>query len=253
MPSGRLFNIAIVYPENFPIVSPRLYPIDADSHLPEGVSQVPHRFPDGSLCIHFPSVESPNITGADLAKMAVYWLQTFENFIETGSWGEPSITPKSSEISSQKDIIFISYSHRDTKWLHRLQIHLKTLERENRIDIWNDTKLLAGTIWRQEITRTIESTRVAILLISADFLASDFIQNDELPSLLKKAEQAGTVILPVILSPCRFLETATLAQFQGANPPSKPLSSMTRHEQEKLFVKITRDIETALNRLSEHA
>src|SRR5260370_28611765 len=97
--------------------------------------------------------------------------------------------------------LFISYSHKDDKWLKRLQIFLKPMERKG-IVTWDDTKLETGQQWRQEIQEAIESARVAVLLVSADFLASDFISEAELPRLLAATRTAGAVILTGIFSPC---------------------------------------------------
>src|SRR5262245_50873128 len=80
--------------------------------------------------------------------------------------------------------VFISYSHKDKEWLERLLIFLNPLERNGIIKCWADTKIDAGGKWKQEIKQAIESASAAILLISADFIASDFIATDELPPLL---------------------------------------------------------------------
>ena len=100
--------------------------------------------------------------------------------------------------------VFVSYSHRDKKWLQRLQVHLKPLVRAGDIDLWDDTRIRPGADWKAQIDRALASARVAVLLVSADFLASDFIQDQELPVLLEAAERRGTRILPVILSHSLF-------------------------------------------------
>lgn len=143
--------------------------------------------------------------------------------------------------------VFISYSHQDAKWLERLRVHLKPLEREHAVQIWDDTKIAPGAGWREEIERAVESAKVAVLLVSADFLASDFIAGDELPPLLSAAREEGAVILPIILSPSRFLRTKGLAHLQSVNSPSAPLIDMTRGEQEAVFVKVAECIEAALD------
>lgn len=86
---------------------------------------------------------------------------------------------------------------------------------------------------------------MAVLLVSADFLASDFIDKDELPPLLSAAKDEGAVILPVILGPSRFLKTP-LAQFQAVNNPSRPLIGMTKDEQEAVLVIVSDAIEDSL-------
>src|SRR5438067_632555 len=82
--------------------------------------------------------------------------------------------------TSVRSGVFISYSHEDKEWLDRVQVHLKPLERDHAISVWSDKQIQAGSRWRQEIERALQKTRIAVLLISADFLASDFIANDEL-------------------------------------------------------------------------
>jgi hypothetical protein len=139
--------------------------------------------------------------------------------------------------------VFVSYSHKDAEWLARLRVHLRPLERDYEIQIWDDTRIQPGSKWKGEIQKAIQSSTVAVLLVSADFLASEFIATNELPPLLKAAEENGALILPLILSPCRFSSTRTLSEFQSVNPPSKPLISMTRGEQEEILVKLSEQIE----------
>jgi hypothetical protein len=142
--------------------------------------------------------------------------------------------------------VFISYSHKDAKWLERLQIHLKPLEYEGLIERWDDTRIKPGTQWREAIEKALAETKVAVLLVSADFLASDFITTDELPRLLATAKSGGTTILPVILSASRFEKTPSLAQFQAVNPPSQPLNSLSIAEQEAVWVKVAEAVEQTL-------
>lgn len=138
--------------------------------------------------------------------------------------------------------VFVSYSHRDTDWLARLQVHLAPLVRSGVIDLWDDTRIESGDIWRKEVQTALDETRVAILLVSADFMASDFIVGEELPPLLVAAEHEGITILPVILSASRFEETPELKDFQAVNPPSRPVIGMAKVDQEALFELVARTV-----------
>ena len=144
--------------------------------------------------------------------------------------------------SNLRNQVFISYSHRDAEWLHRLKTHLKPFEREYQIHVWDDTKIKTGRDWRQEITEALERTKVAVLLISANFLASDFIASDELPALFTAANEGGTIIMPIILKPCSFTRFPNLSRFQSVNPPSRTLVEMSEGEQDRFLLKLTEDI-----------
>jgi hypothetical protein len=144
--------------------------------------------------------------------------------------------------------VFISYSHQDKAWLDRLRIHLRPLVRDRLIDVFDDTKIKPGAHWRDEIKSALEKARVAILLISADFLASDFIAEDELPPLLKKAKAGGTTILPVIVNACRFSREKKLSEYQAVNDPKKPLATLTPAETELVFAAVAEAVEEALGK-----
>lgn len=148
---------------------------------------------------------------------------------------------------TQRSRVFVSYSHADAEWLERLQKHLRPLERAG-IDVWDDTRLRPGEPWREEIREALAGTRVAILLVSADFLASDFIVTDELPPLLQAAAEHGATILPVIISPCRFGRMESLSRFQAVNDPDKPLVQLRRANREKVLDQVARAVEDALQR-----
>jgi len=153
--------------------------------------------------------------------------------------------------AERRSRVFISYSHADSEWLRRLRVHLRPLERMGIVDIFDDTKIEIGTPWRGQIETALESAKFAILLVSADFLASDFIHENELPPLLSAAESDGAMILPIIVSPCAFEQTEGLAQFQAANSPSNPLISVTKSEQEAVLARVANAVRGAVRRSAE--
>lgn len=149
----------------------------------------------------------------------------------------------------KRNKVFISYSQLDKEYLIDIQRHFKPFL--NQIDFWDDTKIRPGQKWKNEIRNAIDETKVAILLLSTDFLGSDFISTNELPPLLESAEKDGTVILIVILKPCLFEEFNELNQFQAMNSPNHPISKMDNNDREELFVNLVRQTKKILNEISE--
>lgn len=150
--------------------------------------------------------------------------------------------------NSNKINIFISYSHADEKWLLKLKKYLKVLMKfYDSIEYWEDTKLRSGDQWRSEITKAISKANVVILLVSTEFLASDFITSDELPPILRKASEGGTRVLPLIVSPCLF-EDSELYDFQAINSPDRTLTDLINDEAaiERVYLELMNTIKELL-------
>lgn len=148
-------------------------------------------------------------------------------------------------LTQERNKVFVSYCHLDNEYLTDVQRHFKPFL--NQIDFWDDTKILPGQKWKVEIKKAIDSAKVAILLVSTDFLGSDFISTNELPPLLQAAEENGAVILIVVLKPCLFEEFDSLNQYQAMNPPNKPVLKMDYSEKEELYVNLVRQTKRILD------
>ena len=138
--------------------------------------------------------------------------------------------------------LFVSYAHTDAACLARLLVHLKPMERQGLIDCWSDNKIRVGSKWKDEIEANLGRSAVAVLLVSADFLASDFIVNNELPPLLVRAEAQGLRVIPLILKPCGFHRDKILGSFQAVNDPRSPLLGLSDIGQEALYDKVADEI-----------
>ncbi|MGH3792272.1 MAG: toll/interleukin-1 receptor domain-containing protein [Pseudonocardiaceae bacterium] len=97
-----------------------------------------------------------------------------------------------------RDGIFVSYSHHDAVWAQRFRKVLKPLVRSKRLWLWVDTDIPVGDQWHPDIRRAIGRSSVALLLVSADFLDSDFIMDEELPALIRQ----GVWLAPVLVGDC---------------------------------------------------
>ena len=146
---------------------------------------------------------------------------------------------------SAKNRVFVSYSRRDSAWVERIRVHLAPLEREYGLDVWDDSQIQPGAQWRDAIREAIAASKVAVLVVSADFLASDFVTTQEVPELLQAAASQGTVIFPLIVSPSRFSASPGLASFQAVNDPARPLITLSAGDQEAALVKLADGVEAA--------
>jgi len=126
-------------------------------------------------------------------------------------------------------------------------VHLTPFVLDKKVDYWVDTMIEPGSKWRGEIKQSFIYAKVAILLVSADFLASKFIRENELPPLLVAAQVEEVTILSVILSPCAYVHSE-LAQYQSINPPSRPMSAMNRHEKEGIWATLAERVQEAISR-----
>lgn len=135
--------------------------------------------------------------------------------------------------------IFISYAHEDADWLAELKKHLRPMIRSSRIDVWDDTRIRPGADWDKDIKAAIEAADLTVLLVTPEFLDSDYIVEHELPHLLKKR----VVWVAVQHSLYRLTE---IGRLQAAHPPDSPLASLTMSERTKAWVQICEQIEQEL-------
>ena len=141
--------------------------------------------------------------------------------------------------------IFISYCHKDKDWLEKLKTWLRELEKQDLIKIWDDTDIKAGDLWKEEIDKSLSAAKVAVLLVTQNFLASNFIGKNELPPLLEAAATKGVKILWIAVSESTVNDTVII-RYQAVNDPSHPLDSLPPPEQNKAFHQIYEGIKQVL-------
>src|SRR6185369_11205745 len=97
----------------------------------------------------------------------------------------------------KKPLVFISYSHADRDWVEKLDPFLRQLELHERLEAWADTDLPTGTDWYEAIGERMSEARAAILVVSQNFLASDFCMLEEVPVLLQASRRGRITIFPL--------------------------------------------------------
>lgn len=145
----------------------------------------------------------------------------------------------------QQAKVFISYSRKDSRYLQELHSHLDYYAYNDIVSYWDDTKIRPGSLWMDELQQALDAAEMAILLVSPDFLASDFILREELPQIVNAARQSTIALFSVILRPCLFSDS-DLAPFQTVNPPSQPLSNMSRGKRDEIWVKVAKLVEHSI-------
>ena len=140
--------------------------------------------------------------------------------------------------------VFISYSHKDEKWMDEFLKHLHPYMLKDEFEIWSDSDIYPGEDWEQAIERSLHSSDVFVLLISADYLNSDFIKNSEIPSILDISKKKNTIIIPVILSATIIPEH--LSKYQFANSNKTALNTLNDDELRDLLLKISQKIYSSL-------
>ncbi|MGM9510694.1 COR domain-containing protein [Larkinella sp. GY13] len=120
-----------------------------------------------------------------------------------------------SKDDNRKLRIFFSYSHKDEVYRKELDVHMAMLKRSGRIETWYDREIKAGEEWNDKIKEQLELADIALLMISADFLNSDYIWEQELGILRKRLEQKdGIVVIPIFTRPCDTTDF-DMMRFQG--------------------------------------
>ncbi|HSS77354.1 MAG TPA: AAA family ATPase [Thermoanaerobaculia bacterium] len=149
--------------------------------------------------------------------------------------------------SRGRPTVFISYSHQDEAWKDRVVSHLKVLEIEGELTVWDDDRIAAGDDWLPEISGAMNRAAVAVLLISKDFLTSGFIRGTEVPLLLKRRQSEGLRVIPLFVHPCAWEAVDWLAGLQGRPGNGRTLSESRKPQIEKHLSALALEIRDLLS------
>ncbi|BBH40776.1 hypothetical protein myaer102_33600 [Microcystis viridis NIES-102] len=128
------------------------------------------------------------------------------------------------DISSTPLDVFISYSHRDEKLRETLGLHLASLQRQGVIKSWHDRKISAGTEWKQAIDENLNSAEIILLLISENFIASDYCYDLEMERAIARHDAGEARVIPIILKPVDW-SGAPFGKLQALPKNAKPVTT----------------------------
>lgn len=143
--------------------------------------------------------------------------------IPVQSTNTQSIIPKPNPATLPHKV-FLSYSHKDEEFKEKLDTHLSALKQTNIIDVWNDRQIPLGSEWDVEIKRELEESDVILLMISADFLASSYISEIEIPAAIARHDEGSAIVIPIFIRPCDW-RGLPFEKLQGLPQNAKPLTT----------------------------
>lgn len=138
-------------------------------------------------------------------------------------------SPGKPDSASQKVKIFISYAHEDRTWVEKLEKHLAVLKRRY-VESWTDSEIMPGDSWNDEIRRKLHEADIILLLVSPDFLNSDFIYKEELPVAWSRHQAGQALVIPIIIRPSSW-EQEEYASLQALPRGARPISQWPNEDE----------------------
>ena len=147
---------------------------------------------------------------------------------------------------SQSVSVFFSYSHADEQLRDQLAQHLSILQRQNVIELWHQRRIAPGTERAREIAEHLEQADLILLLVSADFLASDYINGVEVQRALQRHEDPNdrARVIPVILRSVEW-HGAPFGELQALPTDGKPIAGRDWHDRDEAFADVARGVHLA--------
>jgi hypothetical protein len=139
--------------------------------------------------------------------------------------------------------VFFSYAHADEALRDRLERHLSMLKRQGVIDVWHDRQITPGEDVGAAIAAELEKADLILLLVSPDFLASDYCYEREMTRAIERHVAGEAKVLPVILRPCDWHD-ALFGRLLAAPTDGKPITKFA--DLDDAFLDVTKSIKTAL-------
>src|SRR6266699_3952853 len=138
--------------------------------------------------------------------------------------------------------IFFCYAHEDEPLLNKLKAHLRPLQRQGLVDVWYDRDISAGTDWEQQIKEQLNTAQIILLLVSPDFMDSDYCYSIEMQRAIERYERGEAHVIPIILRPVYWQDV--LGKLQALPTDAIPVMSSGWQYQDEAFFNVTEGIRT---------
>lgn len=142
--------------------------------------------------------------------------------------------------------VFFSYSHKDEALRDELEVHLSQLKNQGLIDAWHDRRIVAGDELDSSISERLESDEVILLLVSPDFLASNYCYSREMASALARHDRGEAQVIPVILRHCDWLNSP-LAKLKAVPRDGKPVKAWP--DIDEALADVAREVRAAVEKM----
>ncbi|MCY6489882.1 toll/interleukin-1 receptor domain-containing protein [Leptolyngbya sp. GGD] len=152
-----------------------------------------------------------DLRGANIGNLAETVQGNQIAHMQSSAKSTPDVSPSP---KTESLTLFYSYAHADETLRDELDKHLKLLQRQGIITAWHDRDITAGTEWATAIDQNLNTADIILLLISANFLASDYCYETELTRALDRHTKGEARIIPIILKPCDW-ESAPFGKLQA--------------------------------------
>ena len=149
---------------------------------------------------------------------------------------------------NRRPSVFISYSHKDERWKDLFVTQMGVLEKEGLLDVWVDTRIGVGEDWQPRIEHALNRCSVAVLLVTANFLTSDFILREEIPRLLQRRATEGVRVFPIIVMPCPWKKVGWLSRMQVRPKNGVPVGKGSKFQQTEKIAAIAEEVADIIKR-----
>src|SRR5215203_5275293 len=175
--------------------------------------------------------------------------------METAAWSSGASTSTSSHAyrvvvmsatGRQSVRAFCSYSHRDEEYLNDLRIWLRGLERQGLIQWWHDREIPPGWEWEEAIDRNLRTAEVILLLVTPDFMGSDYVHENEIAKAVERHERGEARVIPIVVRPADW-EWASFGKLQALPKDAKPITTWLNRDE--AWLDVVRGVRIAVEEL----